>query len=79
MALIASIEQSTKERQKLHSPTRCLASSFTTDEGKAILQLDTYGSEDRTFTEKVSQSVQFDEDSARQLLQLIRETFPKLI
>ena len=78
MALITSIEQSTKDRQKIHAPTRCLASSFTTDGGKAVLQLDTYGSEDRTFTEKVSQSIQFNEDSAQQLLNLIRVTFPKL-
>jgi hypothetical protein len=78
MALITSIGLITKERQKLHGPTRCDASTFQTDDGKTVLQLDTYGSEDREFTDKVSQSIQFDEAAAAQLLQLIRDTFPHL-
>ncbi|WP_439622240.1 hypothetical protein [Gemmata sp.] len=78
MALIAQIEQTTKERQRVHAPTRCHVSSFTADGGKTILQLDTFGTEDRTFTEKISQSIQLDEAAARQLLDLIRQTFPNL-
>jgi hypothetical protein len=78
MALISTIDETTKERQKVHAPTRCLASSFTTDEGQPILQLDTYGADNRQFPEKVSQSLQFDEAAARELLRLIRQTFPGL-
>jgi hypothetical protein len=78
MALITTIEHISKERQKVHAPTRCSASSFVSADGKQFLQLDTYGSEDREFTEKVSQSIQFDEAAAAQLLQLIRTTFPNL-
>jgi hypothetical protein len=78
MALISTIEVITKDRQKVHGPTRCHASTFQADDGKTLLQLDTYGSEDREFTDKVSQSIQFDETAAAQLLALIRNTFPNL-
>jgi hypothetical protein len=78
MALITSISLVSKDRQTVHGPTRCDASTFQTDDGKMVLQLDTYGSNEREFTDKVSQSVQFDEAAAAQLLQLIRTTFPNL-
>jgi hypothetical protein len=47
-------------------------------EGGDLLQLDTRGSKDRAILEKVSQSVQIDESAARELLRLIRRTFPNL-
>lgn len=78
MALITTIEKNEKDRQKVHGPTRCYYSKFQAEDGKTYLQLDTYGSEDRVFTEKASQSIQFDEAAAAQLLQLIRTTFPNL-
>lgn len=77
MALVSSIEVVPKERQKVHSPTRCHASTFESD-GKKLIQLDTFGSSEREFTDKVSQSIQFDEAAAAQLLELIRTTFPHL-
>jgi hypothetical protein len=77
MALISSIEVVPKERQQVHRPTRCHASIVESD-GKKYVQLDTYGSSDREFTDKVSQSIQFDEAAAAQLLELIRTTFPNL-
>ena len=78
MALITEIQGTTKDRQTVHGTTRCLASSFQAEDGKTYLQLDTYGSDDRAHPEKVSQSIQFDEAVAAQLLQLIRTTFPNL-
>jgi hypothetical protein len=78
MALITSIDRVEKERQRVHGGTRCDASTFLTSDGKMVLQLDTYGSEEREFTDKVSQSIQFDEAAAAQLLALIRATFPNL-
>ena len=44
----------------------------------AILQLDTYGSDERQIPGKVSQSLQVDEYAARELLTLIRRAFPSL-
>ena len=45
-------------------------------ENKRILQLDTYGSEDRQIPDKVSQSIQIDREGAATLLKLIRDAFP---
>lgn len=78
MALIQNIERVTKERQVVHRVTRCVVSDFIGSGDKRYLQLDTYGSEDREFPEKISQSLQFDEEGARSLLQFIREVFPRL-
>ena len=46
--------------------------------GKKILQLDTFGTSERDFPDKVSQSIQFDEASAAMLRQLIEQTFPNI-
>lgn len=78
MALIQTIEHVTKDRQVVHKPTRCLASEFIGPGDRKYLQLDTYGSDNREFPEKVSQAMQFDEDGARQLVALIKATFPNL-
>jgi hypothetical protein len=78
MALIQNIERIVKERQTVHRPTRCLASEFVGPQNKKYLQLDTYGTDDRDFPEKVSQAIQFDEDGARTLLALLKATFPSL-
>jgi hypothetical protein len=42
------------------------------------LQLDTLGSRDREIPGKVSQSIQLDEEGARQLLEFIVRAFPTL-
>jgi hypothetical protein len=78
MALISVLEEISKERQSVHKPTRCLVSDFMGRDGKRYLQLDTFGSEDRSFPGKVSQSIQFDEDGARALKAVINKTFPDL-
>lgn len=78
MALIRAIEPITKGRQTLHEETRCCFSVFTDDNGKRYIQLDTYGTRTRQFPGKVSQALQFDEMSARQLQSLIESTFPHL-
>ncbi|WP_440579987.1 hypothetical protein [Streptomyces sp. PT19] len=49
-----------------------------TVEGRRILQLDTYGSTERLIPDKISQSIQLDAESARELLKLITDSFPDL-
>ncbi len=60
----------------MHAPTRCLYAIVEGDDSQRYVQLDTFGSEGRQFTDKVSQSVQFDRHAAKQLLEVIRQTFP---
>jgi hypothetical protein len=79
MALVTNLEASTKDRQSVHRPTRCLYTVFEAPGGERYLQLDTVGSEDREIPDKVSQSIQFDRQAAGQLLQLIERTFPDLV
>ena len=78
MALVSEIELTRKERQTVHRPTRCLCSILHSPEGEPFIQLDTYGSPDRQFTEKVSQSIQLDARAAAQLKKIIEDTFPEL-
>ena len=46
-------------------------------EGEKLLQLDTYGTADRVIPNKVSQSLQFDHESAAVLRQILDEVFPE--
>jgi hypothetical protein len=46
-----------------------------TAEGSRLLQLSTYGSDDRQSEKKVSQTVQIDRAVARRLVQIMTETF----
>ena len=63
-----------KERNTLHSKVFTTYTSFELG-GKKYFQIDTYGRADRVMPEKISQSVQFDEESARVLVKLLVEEF----
>jgi hypothetical protein len=77
MALIREYLSVPSDTQKLHGPVACGHRTFTVD-GQRILQLDTYGSAERVITGKVSQTIQLDAESARQLLEIITAAFPNL-
>ncbi|MGW4273794.1 hypothetical protein ACWEGQ_15840 [Streptomyces seoulensis] len=77
MALIKEFQTVTSDTQRLHGPVTCGYRTFTVD-GQRVLQLDTYGSTERQILDKISQSVQLDVDSARELLKIIEESFPDL-
>jgi hypothetical protein len=47
-------------------------------DGEPVLQLDTYGSEERQDKGTVSQSLQIDESGARDLIDLLHQAFPNL-
>ncbi|ANE45250.1 hypothetical protein SY83_01675 [Paenibacillus swuensis] len=64
-----------KERNSIHSTVNCTYTSFEL-EGKKIFQLDTYGSSDRQHPEKISQSLQIDQEVAKMLIGLfMKELF----
>jgi hypothetical protein len=77
MALIKEFQSVSSDAQKLHGPVTCGYRTFTVN-GRRVLQLDTYGSPDRKILDKISQSIQLDGDSARELLKIIEESFPDL-
>jgi len=86
MALITRFRQVEKSRATLHEPVTCrpvrlaVASgwSILDTPGGRVLQLDTYGSEERELQGKVSQSIQIDEVGAREVLRLVQQAFPEL-
>jgi hypothetical protein len=75
MALIKEFVQVYKESNRVHGTVECGWLRFQLA-GRTYLQLDTYGSDDRQIPGKVSQSLQLDEDSAAELLNIVREVFP---
>lgn len=77
MALVTNIQPIDKERNTVHGPTHCSYTIFTR-QGQTYLQLDTYGSATRKFKDKISQSIQFNVQSAKQLKRLIESAFPEL-
>lgn len=63
-----------KERYNLHEVADATYSIYDID-GTRFLQLDSYGRSYRENPGKISQSFQFDRESARQLINLLRLAF----
>jgi hypothetical protein len=77
VALIRTFVPTQKEANRVHDTVECGWTRFELD-GEMYLQLDTYGSNQRQIPGKVSQSIQFDAESASALLRVLRQTFPSL-
>jgi hypothetical protein len=77
MALVRKIQEVAKQRHSVHGDTSCSYSAFR-QSGKTYLQLDTYGSKQRKLRGKISQTLQFNEQAAKELMRIIEETFPNL-
>lgn len=76
MALIISndFKYMGKERHSVHKSTAATYSSFYMY-GKRYFQIDTYGSKDRKVPEKISQSIQINEEMAKILVDLLKREF----
>lgn len=74
MALVRKLDDKSIERPNLHKEIAASISVFEND-GKKVVQIDSYGASDRMFPGKISQSLQFDEVSARQLLKILQREF----
>ena len=75
MALIARFEQRPIEPTRVHADVLC-GYAFADVGSRRILQLETYGSSERQIPGKVSQSLQLDEERARELKRIIEHAFP---
>ena len=76
MAWVTSFELKKAGSGKLH-PTRLVGQVkvFEPDAGKAIVQIDTFGSDEREMPNKQSQTIQFGRESAHQLFTILKETY----
>ncbi|NVK47440.1 MAG: hypothetical protein HWE33_14155 [Rhodobacteraceae bacterium] len=76
MAFVKHIQKDEgREIRSLH-PTQLVCKYIATNQnGRRILQLNSYGSDERDVPGKLSQTLQFDEDSAAQLYAVLKAEF----
>jgi hypothetical protein len=77
MARVRSIGPS-NQRLKQHPTEVDCEYAVVDDNGIRLLHLSTFGSDDRASERKSSQSLQFDVERARDLVEIIERTFPNL-
>lgn len=75
MALIRKMEKTTLKVERVHGEVGCTYTVFQDNDRRRYFQVDTYGSPDRKLKGKKSQSLQFDEDTARELVALLKAEF----
>ncbi|RTR33931.1 methionyl-tRNA formyltransferase [Robertmurraya yapensis] len=77
MALINTnkFDKTQKERNSVHKIVASTYTSFTDITGNRYFQIDTYGSEDRKFQGKISQSLQMDKETAEKLIEVLKREF----
>ena len=75
MAVVTSIEPDDRNFSGQHPTGLVCRYVVGHSNGQRILQLNSYGSETRDFPDKLSQTLQFDEKSARQLFDVLRTEF----
>lgn len=70
MALVKNLRRISMKKNTVHGEVDCTYTVFEKNR-KKFLQVDTYGSPTREFVGKKSQSLQFDENSMRELHDMI--------
>lgn len=76
MARVRSLAEGTQAIRPHESQVDCFYNVIRQDDGTALLHLSTFGSDLRQSKPKSSQSIQIDEDIARELFSLLKTTFP---
>ncbi|TCP20913.1 hypothetical protein EV656_11534 [Rhodovulum adriaticum] len=75
MAFVRHIQRDDREIRSIH-PTQLDCKYIVQDkDGRKVLQLNTYGSEDRDIPGKLSQTLQFSEGSAKELYEILKREF----
>jgi hypothetical protein len=77
VALITQFTEIQKDTNQVDGGVECGYTMFERG-GSMYLQLDTYGSRNRKFQGKISQSIQLNSESAAELQRLLRQAFPGL-
>lgn len=76
MALIKEndLKSVIKTRNSIHNEVASTYTSFTKN-GEKYFQIDTYGSKEREFKDKISQSLQIDREVALKLVEILKREF----
>ena len=75
MARVRELFQDDRHGRAHPTEVECGWQVVTGQHGERLLQLSTYGSDDRQSEKKVSQTIQLDRVLATQLIEVMRETF----
>lgn len=78
MARIRSLGRSARNFQLSRTEVDCEYLELRGDDGTPVLILATFGSDARQSKPKVSQTIQFDQSLAEELLEVMLRTFPGL-
>jgi len=78
MARLRSFAKGTQNVKAHPTEVDCFHQVITAPDGTRLLHLTTFGSDHRRSGPKSSQSLQIDESTARELMAVIRATFPKI-
>lgn len=78
MARITEFIEATSASARVHPTTVECGWQTIYANGETLVQLSTYGSDDRQSEKKVSQTLQIDRGTAAELLVIIRRAFPGL-
>jgi 6-phosphogluconolactonase/glucosamine-6-phosphate isomerase/deaminase len=71
---IKNFEKIIKERNNIHEYVSSKYCSFVVN-NERYLQIDTYGSNEREFKDKISQSIQIDKEMAEKLINIFKNEF----
>ena len=71
MAIVRNLEKITLERDTRHSEVNGTYTTVTGNGGEKYLQVDTYGSKERQFSGKKSQSIRFSPEAITQLKSIL--------
>jgi hypothetical protein len=75
VAVIRKMELRVIEKDSPHTDAECTYSIVDESDGTKVLQIDTYGSPNRRFPGKVSQSIRFSPQALDQLKKIIEKHF----
>ena len=68
-----TIRKNDKDRNTVHTPVTATYTVFDTVDGEHYVQIDTYGKNDREIPGKESQSIQFDKERTKVLVDLLKK------
>ncbi len=75
MAWVTNIRQEGTTGRIQPTQVEAIVKIFPTEDSRSIIQIDTRGSDDREIPGKQSQTLQFGEEAARQLFEILKKTY----
>ncbi|MBO8161848.1 MAG: methionyl-tRNA formyltransferase [Thermosipho sp. (in: Bacteria)] len=69
------LTRNNKERNRVHEIVEASYLTFIDDKGNKFFQIDTYGTKYRKLKNKLSQTIQFDKETAKELIEILKKEF----